>query len=214
MAKCEYRSRCAKDADITEANDHNRDFHYKNPCVVKNEKGSFINHIINRLTVGEDEKERYVCPAHNCDKRYSSRKGMTRHIETCLKVNWVPDLTTAGLQAASMPSPIPRTASAPSPDAQVNKNSSSSSHSDIQASHQPKDSKRPATVMEDTSPVEAPTMDAEADISQPSVTSDPQGLFWNPMNGLHSQTLNQPSWSLPPRSPILKESLTNLTGLS
>ncbi|KAF9102376.1 hypothetical protein BGX30_009320, partial [Mortierella sp. GBA39] len=104
MIKCEYRSVCAKGADIEVSNDHNRDFHYKNFCIAKNEKGSFLNHTFARLAVEEDEKERFVCPGRDCNQRYTSRKSMARHAEKCSKVNWSPSLTTADPQAPSAPS--------------------------------------------------------------------------------------------------------------
>ncbi|KAK3830677.1 MAG: hypothetical protein J3R72DRAFT_495891 [Linnemannia gamsii] len=63
MKKCEYRSVCANGGDIEESNDHNRDFHYNNSCIAKNDKGNFLNYTLARLTVEEDEKERFACPA-------------------------------------------------------------------------------------------------------------------------------------------------------
>ncbi|KAF9548515.1 hypothetical protein EC957_006328 [Mortierella hygrophila] len=81
IIRCEYRSICALGADIEESNDHNRDFHYKNFCVAKNEKSNFLNHTLARLAVEEDVKERFACPGRDCDQRYTSRKSMARQVE-------------------------------------------------------------------------------------------------------------------------------------
>ncbi|KAF8935974.1 hypothetical protein BGZ47_009714 [Haplosporangium gracile] len=171
MKRCEYRSICAKGGDIEESNDHNRDFHYNNSCIIKNEKGNFLNYALARLAVEEDEKERFVCPGRNCNQRSISRKSMARHVEKCLKVSWISSLTTADPQAPSTPPLDPQAASTSLPDPQVNERSSSSTYPNARANLRSNGLKRSAVAMENVSSTAPPTKHADADAPQISVAT-------------------------------------------
>ncbi|KAG0272018.1 hypothetical protein BGZ96_005490, partial [Linnemannia gamsii] len=198
MKKCEYRSICAKGGDIEESNDHNRDFHYNDSCIAKNEKRNFLNFTLARLAVEEDEKERFACPSPNCNQRSISRKSMARHVEKCLKVSWIPSLTTADPQAPSTPSVNPQVASTspadppalstPSldpqaaftfpPDPQVNERSSSSTYPNAHDNLRSKCLKRPAVAMENVSLAAPSTAHTDADTPHLSIATHSQGGFW------------------------------------
>ncbi|KAF9079714.1 hypothetical protein BGX23_003373 [Mortierella sp. AD031] len=198
MKKCEYRSICAKGGDIEESNDHNRDFHYNNSCIAKNEKGNFLNYTLARLAVEEDEKECFACPGRNCNQRCISRKSMARHVERCLKVSWISNLTTADLQAPSTPSlnlqvvstspadpPAlstqsvdPQAAFTSPPDPQVNERSFSSTYPNARVNLRSKCLKRPAVAMENVSSAAPSTTHADADAPQISIATPSQGGFW------------------------------------